>query len=62
MLREKFGNDKIQEPLTCVEVNVVENKRVGSLITVKRYVGSDDVQHTVDMRNLIARTKPDLLS
>ena len=62
MLREKFGNDNIEEPLTCVEVNVVENKRFGSLNTGNRYVGSENVQHTVYTRNLIERTKPDLLS
>ena len=62
MSREKFGNDNIQEPLPCIAVNVVENKRVGSLNTGNRYVGSDNVQHTVDTRNLIERIKPDLLS
>ena len=43
MLREKFGNDNRQEPLTCRAGNVVENERVSSLNTVNRYIGSDDV-------------------
>ena len=62
MLREKFGNDNRQEPLTCRAGNVVENERVSSLNTVNRYIGSDDVQHTVDTHNVIADTKTDLLS
>ena len=61
-MREKFWDDNIQEPLTCVEVNVLENKRVSSLNTGNRYVVSYNVQHTVDTCNVIAPTKPDLLS
>ena len=61
-MRDKFGNDNIQEPLPCIAVNVVENKRVGSLNMGNRYVGSDNVQHTVDMHNVIEPTKSDLLS
>ena len=61
-MREKFWDYNIQEPLTYVAVNILENKRVGSLNTGNRYVVSDNVQHTVDTRNVIAPTKPDLLS
>ena len=61
-MREKFWDDNIQEPLTCVEVNVLENKRVGSLKTGNRYVGSENVKHTVYTCNVIAPTKPDLFS
>ena len=61
-MTEKFGNDNRQEPLTYRAGNVVENERVSSLNTVNRYIGSDDVQHTVDTHNVIAGTKTDLLS
>ena len=61
-MREKFWDENIQEPLIYVAVDVLEKKRVGSLNTGNRYVVSDDVQHTVDTRNVIATTKPDLFS
>ena len=61
-MRDKFGNNNRQEPLTCRAGNVVENERVSSLNTRNRYIGSDNVQHIVDTRNVIARTKPDFLS
>ena len=41
---------------------VVGNDKVGSLNTVKRDVGSDDVNNTVGMRDIISRVKPYLLS
>ena len=42
-------------------VSVGENK-VGSLNTGNRDVGSDDIKQAVDMREIIARVKLDLLS
>ena len=40
----------------------MENKKVGSLNTVNRDIGSDEINNTVDMCNIISRVKPDLLS
>ena len=40
----------------------MENKKFGSLNTVNRDVGSDDINNTVDTRDIISRVKPDLLS
>ena len=40
---------------------VGENK-VGSLNTVNRDVGSDDIKQVVDTHEIITRVKPDLLS
>ena len=42
------------------EINVGENK-VGSLNMGNSDVGSDDINQTVDMREIISRAKPDLL-
>ena len=41
---------------------LVENEKVGSLHTGNFDVGSDDMQQTLHTHNVIARTKPDLLS
>ena len=41
---------------------VVGNDKVGSLNTVNRGIGSDEVHHTVDTRNIVSRVKPELLS
>ena len=38
------------------------NDKVRSLNTGNRDVGSDDVNNTVDKREMISRVKPDLLS
>ena len=43
-------------------IPVVGNDKVGSLNTGNRDVGSDDVNNTVDTREIISRVKPDLLS
>ena len=40
----------------------VVNHKVGSLNMVNRDVGSDNVRHTVDTRDIVLRMKPDLLS
>ena len=45
-----------------VQECVVENKKVGSLNSGTRDVGSDNVHHTVYARNIILCVKPDLLS
>ena len=42
------------------EINVGENK-VGGLNMVNSDVGSDDINQTVDTREIISRVKPDLL-
>ena len=41
---------------------VVGNDKVGSLNMGNHDVGSDDVNKTLDMREIISRVKPDLLS
>ena len=41
---------------------VVGDEKVRSLNTVNRGIGSDDVRHTVDTRDIISRIKIDLLS
>ena len=41
---------------------VVKNKKVGSLNSVNHYVGSKDINNTVDTRDIIIHVKPDLLS
>ena len=38
------------------------DEKVGSLNMVNRDIGSDNVRHTVDTRDIISRMKPDLLS
>ena len=45
-----------------VQECVVKNKKVESLNTVNRDVGSDDINNTVDTHNIILCVKPDLLS
>ena len=40
----------------------MKNKKFVSLNTVTRDVGSNGVNNTVDMRDIISRVKPDLLS
>ena len=40
----------------------MENDKVGSLNTGNRDVGSDNMQQTLNTRDIIVRTKPDLLS
>ena len=40
----------------------MKNEKVGSLNMVNRDVGSDDIDNTVDTRDIISRVKPDLLS
>ena len=42
--------------------HVVRNDKVRSLNTGNRGLGSDDVNNSVDMREIISRIKPDLLS
>ena len=44
------------------EIFVVGKDKVGSLNTGNRDVVSDDVNNTVDTREIISRLKPDLLS
>ena len=41
---------------------VVVNDKLGSLNTINCDIGSDDVNNTVDMREIISRVKPDILS
>ena len=41
---------------------VVGDEKVKSLNTVNRDIGSDDLHHTVDTRDIISRVKPYLLS
>ena len=41
---------------------VVGDEKVKSLNTVNRDIGSDDLHHTVDTRDIISRVKIDLLS
>ena len=46
----------VESAQECVAVNY----KVVSLNTGDRGVGSDDVNYTVDMREIISRIKPDL--
>ena len=41
---------------------VKKNKKIGSLNTVNWGVDSDNINNTVDKRNIISHVKPDLLS
>ena len=61
-MEEETGSTNCVKSFESAQEFVVENEKVGSLSTVNRDVGSDNVRHTVDTRNIISGMKPDLLS
>ena len=61
-IKEKTGSTDRAKSVKSAQECVVKNEKCGSLNTGNRDVGSDNILHTVDTRDIIYRVKPDLLS
>ena len=62
MMKIKLKLTKLDPTNMSPAPYVAKNEKVGSLNTVHCDVGSDNINNTVDTRNIILRVKPDLLS
>ena len=60
-IKEKTGSTDRAKLVKSAQECVVKNEKCGSLNTRNRDVGSDNILHTVDTRDIIYRMKPDLL-
>ena len=61
-MEEKTGITDCAKSFDSEQECDVVNEKFRILNTVNRDVGSDDVRHIVDTRDIIPRVKPDLLS
>ena len=61
-MEQKTENTNLAKAVESAQECVVKNEKVRSLNMVNRDVGSDDINNTVDTRDIISHVKTDLLS
>ena len=61
-MEEKTGSTDCAKLVESVQECVVTNEKVGILNMINCDIGSDEVRHIVDMRNIISQVKLEMLS